>query len=257
MGYGVDCLHPRLYRFVLWAIGGNYKYAVQVLNSRLKLLPVEARRTLSSGVWQGGGAIGWSQRAFENPENRCQQYVYTAVRDLYQRLARPLRILELGCTNGGSLHCLLYRGVEISGFTGVDISRPLISEASERFSDRKRFQFHCGDFLEYCSTTNDRFDVLLVKLTLMFLDQAYLEMLFQLIGQKVIADRIVVSEKQHASHKDENSTFGDWGNAPQDYSHNYLAQFEKAGYVLESGGLVRLQEDASLYVFRAVLARTN
>lgn len=201
-----------------------------------------------------GGTAGWSQRAFENQEVRCQHYVYTAIRSLYLKLDRPLRILELGCTNGGSLHCLMFQGVGISCFTGVDVAAGPILEAKKRFLDRERYKFFCADFADYCSTTHESFDVLLVKQTFCFLDQAYLEMLVQLIGARGIADRIVVNEKVHAAHEHEDSIFGDWGNVPQDYSHNYVAQFKKAGYVLESGGVVRVSEGPA-YVFRAAFAK--
>lgn len=257
MQYGVDYQHPRFYKVLLWMVGRNYWVAVEVLNNKLKRMPIEESRERAKLVWSSGSSAGWGRRAFEDPHGRCKHYVYTTIRDLSLKQSRPVSVLELGCMNGGSLHCLLFQGVEVSRYVGVDISKSLIREAQERFPDRDRFAFYEGDFIEFARTTLECFDVLLVKLTFMFLEQVYLETLLDLVGKKKIATRVVINERSRSFHRDGNSEYGNWGNTPVDYSHDYQMQFSRVGYVVETGGLIPHPTEHEAFLFRAVLVRSS
>lgn len=236
--YGDDTNNPKLYLVVslifgTWG-GTNLQLAGSIFNQRLLKLPIEERRRCSKYVWQADTAISWAQRAFKNPEQRCSDYVYEAIHELYLRNPKPLSVLELGSMNGGSLLCLLHKGVPLSHFCGVDLCERLIQEAQQKFENYEWAKFFCMDFIEYCNSTSDRFDILLVKQTFLFLDKAYLYELLEVLSRKEIAERIVVREIQLASHVGEDSIYGNWGNVPIDYSHNYELLFKKLGYTFES-----------------------
>jgi len=227
--YGRDIRAPGLH-LVASVILGTYESvntgeARRIFRQRISGLPLKKRRRCEKYVWQAGSTLSWGQRAFENTANRCGDYAYRAI----SNLKGPLSVLELGSLNGGSLRCLFHRGVRISHFCGVDISKMATREARSRF---EWAEFHCGDFIDYCNSTNDKFDVLLFKQTLIFIDQSYLEELLSIIGRKEIAKRIVIKERQ-LFMSDEESVCVDWGLALVNYSHNYEPLFKKAGYTFE------------------------
>lgn len=128
----------------------------------------------------------------------------------------------------------MHKGIQLSNYTGVDINEFSIQDGKQRFRDYNWAHFYCTDFLSYCEQTNDRFDILLVKLTFMFLDQDYLNKLMEIISKKEIVKRIVIMERQLKSHVGCSSIIGSWGNVPVDYSHNYALLFQNAGYMPET-----------------------
>ena len=254
-GYGLDRHHRLLFRGLMLIVGGHVRYAQHVLNQRLKGLSTIQRRDAAQHVWTSRAALGWGERAFADPKTRCAEYAYGATRSLYRSIGRSLSILELGAMNGASLFCLQFQGVDIARFVGVDISAAAVHQASQHWPDESRFVFHCGDFLDYCRSTDSQFDALLVKQTFLFLDQDYLEQLIGVISDRGIATRIVIQERQRAPHLGPHSAYGNWGNTPVDYSHDYSALFGRAGWTIESGGLRPHPTVADTLLLEAVFVR--
>lgn len=207
-------------------VGSNFKRAPDILNARIARLSAEKRRRACAAVWQAPTTAAWGDDLYENTEGRSRQYVYQAIK----ALKRPVSILELGCSTGGSLRCLQYLGVEVTSYVDVDISERAIKKARAR---NQKGEFVHSDFNEYLRSSNRHFDVLLVNLTFMFLEQPYLEELAGLLN----VERIVISEKE-IRNQGRHSAIGNWGNSPLDYSHDYESIFLENGYRVESGGLV-------------------
>lgn len=255
--YGMDVQRPRLSKVVTLVVSRHLKCAGRILNARLRKMSLEDRRRCSELVWAQAPTLGWARRAFEDPEGRSKNYVYEQILALSRKLGRNISILELGCMNGGSLNCLRWMGVGIDRYCGVDLSGEMISEARATFPDPNS-RFYQLDFLQYCAEATERFDVLLIKQTFLFLDQPYLEKLLAAIDRRSLADRVVIHELQRPEQVSVvNSMFGNFGNVPQDYSHNYEHQFKKAGYVIESGGLIPHAHHQERNLFHAVLVRNG
>jgi SAM-dependent methyltransferase len=175
----------------------------------------------------------WSQRAFNNPQGRSSHSSFNLMVTLYKKIGRPVSVLELGCTNGGTLHCLEHRGVEVSRYCGVDISGDSIKEAKLRFKNKDNVQFVKKDFIDYLNSTNDSFDILYVRWTFFYLDQEYLEELIDIISRKENVKRILVSETFSASHHSKQSVLFYAEGVPLEYSHNYSSIFDKFNYRIE------------------------
>ena len=67
--------------------------------------------------------------------------------------------------------------------------------------------------------------------------------------------RIVIQERQRAPHLGPHSAYGNWGNTPVDYSHDYSALFGRAGWTIESGGLRPHPTVADTLLLEAVFVR--
>lgn len=253
VGYGRDFEHPVRYYAAKFLVSGNISLARRLLNARLLVLPELERRSLSQEVWKAGTTTAWAQRAFDRPEQRSNSYGYMATQDILQRLGRPIRVLELGCANGGSVHCLECLGVKLARFVGVDVSERMILEAQQRYRGEDRYRFVQVDFLEFCKNINEKFDVLLMKQTFRFLDQEYFENILGELSSGGAVERIVIQEIQAKTHTSDDSFVTDFGNIPVDYSHNYLALIRKHGFELESGGLVDDEERPLYFLVRMVV----
>ncbi len=251
--YGRDNKHLTLFRIIILIFGiwhnstTNLQLAIKVLNKRLEKMPIKKRRKYALIVWQTETAMNWAQRAFDNVKIRSKgNQLYKIISDL-----KKPSILELGCTNGGSLNCILYLGAEVEKYCGIDVAEPLILEGRKRFN-QDWIKFYCMDFIDYCLSTTEQFDALLIKQTFIFLDQEYLEKLLEIISRKKIARRIFILERQLITHK-KNSIIANWGNIPIDYSHDYEYIFDKYGYEIEED-FQRLHPHApNTRVFEAIL----
>jgi SAM-dependent methyltransferase len=255
------------FRFVAGIIGMNFVYAPGILNSRLASLKNMSKEEATKLVWSQSTTSSWNNTHFSQPEQRSKQYVYQATKGIANKIERPITVLELGSVAGGSFHCLKYLEIEISRYVGVDISEKAILEGRRRFKDDNSVEFIEGDFLEVTKSLQDTFDILIVNLTFLFLEENYLRELFCELSRSV--ERIVISEKELPNQIGRKSEIGDWGNSPIDYSHDYGDLLSKAGFEIESGGIVdfynqynsdfgsatKLKSDAVL--FEAVLRNSN
>ena len=105
-----------------------------------------------------------------------------------------------------------------------------------RFKGEDSVEFIEGDLLKVAMKFQDRFDVLIVNLTFLFLEEDYLFELFKIMSK--VVDRIVISEKEVPDQVGLSSKVGNWGNSPIDYSHDYERLLRDAGFRIETGGLV-------------------
>ena len=166
---------------------------------------------------------------------------------LYKRIDRPVSVLELGCTNGGTLHCLERRGVKVSKYCGVDVSRDSIKEVKLRFDKHNNAEFVKKDFIEYLNSINGSFDILFGRWTFFYLDQEYLEELIGIISRKKIAKRILVSETRSTSHCSKQSVLFSACGVPLEYSHNYQSIFNKFNYRMETNSSREVKKGISVY----------
>jgi len=243
VGHGKDKKHFLRYLLAKFLVVGNIKYARKLLNTRILNSPENKRRDLAKEIWTISSVTSWGQRAFENTARRSKNYAYVTTQEIFQEKGRPLRILEFGCMNGGSLHCLQYLGIEVGRYVGVDNAQEMIKEAKDKYRDEVRYQFLPLDFLDYCKNVGEKFDLLIIKQTFCFLDQQYFEEILHSLSQKRIIKRIVLHEIQLRDHAGEESVQTDFGNIPVDYSHNYFALMERHGFKKERGGLVDRGDD--------------
>lgn len=225
-----------IFRLVAGIIGMNFEYAPGILNKRLVSMKSLTKRDASKLVWNSSTASSWNSTHFSKPKERSKQFVYQTTKAVADQLGRPISVLELGSVFGGSFHCLKYLDVDVSRYVGVDISQKAISEGRRRFIDFKEVEFIEGDFYEVVSGLHDNFDVLIVNLTFLFLEESYLRDLF--IALNGVVNRIVISEKELPGQNGKASQIGNWGNSPIDYSHDYGDFLSKAGFVYEQGGIV-------------------
>lgn len=239
VGHGTDRERPVFYLLARLIVAGNLPLARRLLAQRLLRIPVERRRELAKRVWSAGSTEAWAERAFDNVENRSRNYAYQAIKAIQESEGRPISVLEFGCMNGGSLHCLQHLEVSLKRFAGVDISEALVGGANKRFPES---EFYAMDFLDYCQSTEDHFDVLLCKQTLIFLDQEYLQVVLALVGSKRIANRIVFHEYNLKGQGSESRVM-EIGNASVNYSHDYMGLCSEAGYELERGGIIEIDRE--------------
>jgi SAM-dependent methyltransferase len=225
-----------VFKFVAAIIGLNFEYAPEILNNRLASMKNLSKKDAAKLVWSSSTASSWNNTHFNFPEERSKQFVYQATKQIQNQTGGGLSVLELGSVAGGSFHCLKYLNVEISRYLGIDISEKAILEGRRRFKDVKEVEFIEGDFLEVVRNLDDSFDVLIVNLTFLFLEENYLRELFSEL--KRVAKRIVISEKELPDQIGKPSQIGNWGNSPLDYSHDYGEYLSKAGYTCERGGIV-------------------
>ena len=233
-------------------IGEQLSRAVGIYNKRLARLPYEERRLRAREVWQSETAHGYCQRAFKDPESRCSAYAYDAVHDLYGTLNRPLRVLELGCANASSYHCLQFRSIDIETYCGIDINERMIEEAKGRYHGTRGLTFHCRDFFDHLKSETDTYDILLVKQVFFHLDQDYLEAILDVLSEKRLVERIVFQEKVLKDHKARESAIMNLGFSPITYSHNYDFLLKKYEIGLESGGFVDFSSSNDVMQFLAV-----
>jgi len=225
-----------LYRVITSILGMNFVSAPEILNQRLLKMDPKRRRNASKLVWQQDTTSAWSDSHFSNPEMRAKQFVYHEIKSLYEVLRRPLSILELGCVTGGSLHILRHLDVQVSRYLGIDISKSAIEVAKSRFSKDSTASFAVGDFTQVLGEIGEMYDVLLVNLTFLFLDEEYLRQLVSKLSD--VVNIIVISEKELPNQSGKASQVGDWGNSPIDYSHDYERIFADYGFTVQKGGLV-------------------
>lgn len=255
IGHGRDRAHPVVYALAKAAVVNNIRPMRDALSARLARMPIEERRRLAPRVWQSGSVMAWAQRAYENTEERALSYPYQQTRALAQTLGRPLRILELGAMNGGSLQCLEYLGVPIARFVGVDIAPKMIEMARARFTNTAT-SFVVEDFLDFCTHTQERFDVLILKQTTLFLDQSYLEQIFAALAERRITDRIVFHE-YCLRGQGPDSAMMEIGNASINYSHNYELLCHRHNFRLVSGGWSYIDTKPTQQFFYALVERTG
>jgi hypothetical protein len=225
-----------VFKFVAGIIGMNFEYAPGVLNKRLASMKNFSKKDAAKLVWSSSTASSWNSSHFDSPQERSKQFVYKATETIANQIGRPISVLELGSVAGGSFHCLKYLDVKVSRYVGVDISEKAILEGRRRFQDSKEVEFIEGDFLEVIRNLSDTFDVLIVNLTFLFLEESYLRELFSEL--KGAVNRIVISEKELPGQIGKASQIGNWGNSPIDYSHDYGDYLSKAGFTCEQGGIV-------------------
>ena len=255
IGHGRDRTHPIAYILAKVAVVNNIRPVRDALSVRLARMPIEEQRRLAPRVWQASSVMAWAQRAYENTEQRAQSYPYQQARALAQTLGRPLRILELGTMNGGSLQCLQHLGVPIARFVGVDISSKMIAMAQARFPDTAA-SFVVEDFLDFCTHTQERFDVLILKQTALFLDQSYLEQVFTVLASRRLTDRIAFHE-YCLRNQGPDSTMMKIGNASINYSHNYELLCRRHSFHLVTGGWHYLDRKPTLQFFDALVEHTD
>lgn len=225
-----------IFRFVAGIVGMNFQYAPAILNQRLSSLKNLTKKEATKLVWSASTTSAWNSSHFSQPEERSKQFVYKTTESIANRLRKPISVLELGSVAGGSYFCLRHLGISISDYTGVDISSKAILEGRNRFKSDPSVEFIEGDFLEVAMNLNRRFDVLIVNLTFLFLEEEYLRKLFKVLAN--IVDRIVISEKELPGQVGLPSRVGNWGNSPTDYSHDYGHLMGEADFRIESGGIV-------------------
>jgi len=225
-----------IFRLVAGVVGMNFQFAPEILNQRLASMKSLTKKEATKLVWSASTTSAWNSSHFSHPEERSKQFVYQATKSIADRLGRPISVLELGSVAGGSFTCLMHLDIEVSNYVGVDISRKAILEGRSRFKDVPSVGFIEGDLLEVSRSLSHQFDILIVNLTFLFLEESYLKELFQELSR--ITDRIVISEKELPDQVGQPSRVGNWGNSPIDYSHDYESLLNGAGFRVESGGIV-------------------
>ena len=253
MDFGKDLNHPLRHKILFLLLGGSVHLDLlkKVLKKRYCKMTLSERRICNEIFWQSGSSMQWAQRAFNDPQRRCNHSSFNLMVTLYKRVGRPVSVLELGCTNGGTLSCLQLRGVKVSKYCGVDISGDNINKAKLRFEKHNNAEFVKKDFIEYLNSTNDFFDILFVRWTFFYLDQEYLEELIHIISRKGIAKRILVSETHSTSHYSKQSVLFSACGVPLEYSHNYPSIFNKQNYRIENNSSREVKKGIS--IFEAVL----
>lgn len=225
------------YRILFFLFNKNYEQIAHLTVNKLKSFDKEKREELNKLFWQMDTTRGWEDRAFENVQNRKKAYAYQAVNELLNN--KPLKILEFGCMNGGSLNCLLNLDYPISHFHGIDISEESIKRANLHFT-HQNFKFYCEDFITFCSKSSFHYDIILVKQTFLFLEQEYIRDLLSVIYERTISKYIIIQEQYLPPFPENNiSTIPERvKNLPLNYTHDYFSMLKEVNYKLFSGGII-------------------